>query len=265
MLFKKKFLILLSLFLLTFTLLTYQGIKGNTVLSFQWPLYPLSVIERGISYFTRGARKLFNTYVNVVGKEEENRRLTERIKELEEERNRYVEARHENERLRGLLKLKSGTTDYVTTAEVFSRNPSNWFQTIWISKGENKGVAKDMVAVTSRGIVGRVQRVFHDRSTVMLITDINSSVGVRMQSSRIEGVLEGRGDDTCRLKYIPRSVEVKVGEKIVTSGLDMIYPEGLQVGYVKLVQKKPGEFFSEIEVTTAQDLSALEEVALMKR
>lgn len=265
MLFKNKFFILLSLFLLIFALLTYQGIQGKTVFSFQWPLYPLSIIEKWLSSFTRGAGNVFNTYINLVGKEGENRRLTARIQELEEERNRYVEARYENERLRKLLELKTETAGYVTTAEVFSRNPSNWFQSVWISKGEKKGVAKDMVAVTTRGIVGRVHSVYHDRATVMLITDINSSVGVRMQSSRIEGVLEGRGDDTCRLKYIPQSVEVKVGEKIITSGLDMIYPAGLQVGYVKSVQKKPGEFFSEIEVATAQDISALEEVVLIKR
>ena len=155
--------------------------------------------------------------------------------------------------------------DEITAAEVFARDPSNWFYLIWINKGAADGIAKDMVAVTPLGPVGKVRRVFDTNSSIMLLTDVNSSVAVRLQSSRVAGILEGRGDGTCSIKYVSKRVEVKTGEKVLTSGLDGIFPEGLLVGYVSEVRKEGGEMFQLIRVLPAQDLNAIEEVVILKR
>ncbi len=171
----------------------------------------------------------------------------------------------ENERLKKLLQLSSDRSDYITTAKVIARDPTNWFQTLWINKGEKDGVVKDMVAVASAGPVGRVHRLFNGGAGIILITDVNSSVAVRLQSSRIEGILEGRGDNACYLKYISKEVSVAVGEKLLTSGLDGIYPAGLLIGYVSDVKKEGEEMFQEIEVSPMQDLSTVEEVAILKK
>ena len=122
-----------------------------------------------------------------------------------------------------------------------------------------------MVAVTSLGPVGRVHRVLKNGANIMLITDVSSAVAVRLQSSRTGGILEGRGDNVCYLKYVSKDVEVKTGERIVTSGLEGIYPRGLLVGYVTEVKSEGEEIFQLIEVTPAQDLNTLEEVAVLKR
>ncbi len=129
----------------------------------------------------------------------------------------------------------------------------------------NDGISRDMIAVTPLGPVGRIHRVFNDRASILLITNVNSSVAVRIQSSRIEGILEGRGDNRCYLKYVPRETDVKAGEKVVTSGLDGIYPEGLLIGYVTSVKKVNREMFQVIEVALAQNLDTVEEVAIVKR
>ena len=122
-----------------------------------------------------------------------------------------------------------------------------------------------MVAVTSLGPVGRIHRVFRSGAKVMLITDVNSSVAVRLRSSRTGGILEGRGDDRCYLKYVSKDVEVKLDEPIITSGLEGIYPQGLLIGYVADIKKEGEEMFQLIEVTPSQDLNTLEEVAILKR
>lgn len=122
-----------------------------------------------------------------------------------------------------------------------------------------------MVAVTPLGPVGKVHRVFDDGSSLILLTDVNSSIAVRLQSTREGGILEGRGDGTCSLKYISKRAEVKVGERVVTSGLDGIFPEGLLVGYIAEVTKEGGEMFQVINVTPAQDLNTIEEVVILKR
>lgn len=122
-----------------------------------------------------------------------------------------------------------------------------------------------MVAVASVGPVGRVHRVFENGASVVLITDVNSAVAVRLQSSRIEGILEGRGDNTCYLKYVSKEVGVKAGDKLITSGLDGIYPAGLLIGIISDVQVEGEEMFKVIKVAPIQDIRAVEEVAILKK
>jgi rod shape-determining protein MreC len=223
----------------------------------------LTLLEEGVSVVVRGAENSINTYVLLVGKEDENRGLIRKISELEQENNSYAEAVRENERLKKILQLSSERSDYITTAKVIARDPTNWFQTLSINKGKKEGIAKDMVAVASAGPVGRIHRVFDGGAGIILITDVNSSVAVRLQKSRIEGILEGRGDNTCYLKYISKEVNVEAGEKLITSGLDGIYPRGLLIGYVSNVIKEGEEMFQEIEVSPLQNLSSVEEVAIL--
>ncbi len=261
---RKKFFLFVFFIILLFALLTFQGIKGESRF-IDFPLYPLKLLEQGSTVVIKSIKNTFNSYIMIVGKEEENKRLTDELNEFKKAENRYLETGLENERLRKILQLKSRRHDYVTSAEVFARDPSSWFQKLWINKGTDDGVERDMVVVTSLGPVGRVHRVMKQGANVMLITDVNSSIAVRLQSSRIEGILEGRGDDRCYMKYVSKDVEVKPGEWIITSGLEGIYPRGMLIGYVTEVKSEGEEIFQLIEVAPAQTLSTLEEVAVLKR
>jgi rod shape-determining protein MreC len=261
----KKRLIIFALFLLlVFGLLTFQSIKGESHF-INFPLNPLIIVEKGTSAIIHKVSNFFNTYIMIFGKERENRELHEQIDKLTQEKNEFLEDRNENERLRKILKLKKASTDYVVTARVFARDPTNWFQSLWINKGMSSGIAKNMVAMTTIGPVGKVHRVFQEGSNIILITDINSSVAVRLQTSRIEGILEGRGDNSCNLKYISKMADVKVGERLITSGLDGLYPAGLLIGHVTSVKQEGEEMFQVIEVEPAQNLNTLEEVIILKR
>jgi len=258
--FKKRFFIFVVFILIIFALLTYQGTRGDLGTSvFAFLNYPVKVLERGTSLAVKSLKNFARDYIPIFGRGDENRRI------VGQENGQCLEAKYENERLRSLLGLKSQRTDYITTAEVFARDPTNWFQILWINKGRDDGISKDMIAVTSLGVVGRIHRVFSDMANIVLITDVNSSVAVRLQSSRIDGILEGRGDNRCYLKYVPQEVDVMIGDGVITSGLDSIYPEGFQIGYVVDVDKRIGDFFQVIEVVPAQELYAVEEVALLKR
>ena len=261
---KKKLYFFAVFILLVFGFLTYQSLKGEGRFV-DFPIYPLRILEQGTSVVTKGITGLIDRYILIVGKEEENRELLERISRLEQEIHQNTEAVLENERLREVLKLKSGRRDYVASAEVFARDPTNWFQMLWINKGANDGIARDMIAVTPAGPVGRIYRVFDTGANIILITDVNSSVAVRLQSSRVEGILEGRGNNRCYLKYISKEVDVKFGEKLITTGLDGLYPEGLLIGYVTDVEREGGEMFQLIEAKPSLDLNAVEEVAILKR
>lgn len=261
---KKKFFLFAFFILLVFALLTYQSIKGKSHF-FGLPIYPLKIFEQGTTAVINSISNAFNTYIMIAGKEEENRQLRDTINKFKQKENLYLETELENERLKKILQLKSERPDYITSARVFARDPTSWFRMLWINKGSDDGIARDMVAVTSLGPVGRVHRVLKNGANVMLITDVSSAVAVRLQSSRTGGILEGRGDNTCYLKYVSKDVEVNIGERIVTSGLEGIYPRGLLVGYVTEVKSEGEEIFQFIEVTPAQDLNTLDEVAVLKR
>ncbi len=264
MFFKKRFFIYAVLILLVFFLLTYQSIKGKGHLS-GIPSYPLRLITQGSSAVINKVMDVFYAYILIIGKDEENRRLRKRIEIYDRVKNRYIEAEYENDRLRRLLDLKSASAGRVVAAEVFARDPTNWFEVLWINKGSNDGIERDMIAVTPAGPVGRIYSVYGSRSGILLITDVNSSVAVRIQTSRIEGILEGRGGRRCFLKYVQQDADVRAGERIITSGLDGIYPEGLLVGYVASVRSRGEDLFQEIEVEPAQNLSTVEEVVVLKR
>ena len=257
--FKKKFIFFALFILLVFALLTYQSVKGEGRL-FDFTIYPLKLIEQGGSFLVN----LFD-HIPLIGRSAEEKNLLDRLKKCEEERVRYREASSENERLRALLNLKSQRTGYVAAAEVFARDPTNWFQMLWINKGIINGVAKDMVAVTPFGLAGRIHKVFRERANVILITDANSSVPVRLESSRVEGILEGNGVNRCYLKYVSKDVDVEAGEGVITSGLGGVFPEGILVGYVSSIDREGGDIFQQIEVRPAQHINNVEEVLILKR
>jgi rod shape-determining protein MreC len=262
--FRNKFLIFIFFIVLTFALLTYQGIKRQKSISVPFA-HPFYLLSEGYSAVVNKIGDFFERYIFVVGKVDENRKLLERIKILEQERNRYIEAENENRRLRRLLELKSQRPDFVGVAEVIARDPGNWFHLLWIDRGLNDGIRKGMIAVSPDGLVGMVRDVLDERASIMLITDVNSAVAVRIQPLRVDGILEGRGDNMTFLKYVSRDADVKQGQRVVTSGLDDIYPGGILVGYIEGIKKTDDGFFQEIVVRPAQDLNKVEEVAILKR
>ena len=88
---------------------------------------------------------------------------------------------------------------------------------------------------------------------------------MRIQTSRVDGILQGRGGQSCYLKYVQKNSDVRIGDKIVTSGLDGLYPEGLLAGYVTSVRSGDKYLFHEIEVEPSQNISSVEEVVILRR
>jgi rod shape-determining protein MreC len=196
---------------------------------------------------------------------EENNRLKKEIFQCKAYENQYYEVEAENRRLRRILELKKKTTNVVTTAEVYALSATNWFHTVKIDKGTDSGLAEDMVTITPKGIVGRIHRCGADWADVVLVTDLNFSASIRLQSSRVEGILAGGGSNKCYIKYIPLEEKIDEGERVVTSGLDGIFPEGIFIGTVSKVLKRNDSIFQQIEVIPEENLEALEEVIVVKR
>lgn len=245
--------------------MTYQVRNSNEQDLIRFSDNFLSLPQKGINLLGDKLKGFWNHYLFLVNKAEENETLIKEIERMKAESNNYLEVLEENKRLKSILSLKEFQPGYVATVEVIGRDTTNWFRSILIDKGEIDGLKKDMVAITPAGLVGRVYKVMPRTARVLLITDRGSSLAGRVLRTRDEGILEGTGVGNCRLKYVRQSIEVKVGDVLLSSGLDGIFPQGLSIGTISRVERKGSGFFQDIEVTPTVDLSKLDEIIIVKR
>ncbi len=251
----------MAIVVFSFFLMTYQSRKGHT-LSVDFVSRPLNAMHFAAQSVTDTVKRPFKM---IALREAENAELKRRLGELLVEREKYREALIENKRLKELLAMKESRKDFVTAARVIARGVDNWTHTFLLDKGSTDGVVKDMTAVTPKGLAGKITGVSGSYSHLLLLNDINFSTSVRLQGSRTEGVLSGTGARRCLLKYVAFEEQVKTGEIVITSGLDMLFPAGIPVGYVSKVENRAGEGnFQYIEVQPFQDSAETEEVIIVK-
>ncbi|MBI2360587.1 MAG: rod shape-determining protein MreC [Deltaproteobacteria bacterium] len=193
----------------------------------------------------------------------ENRQLRERIQDLEAERNRLLEVEATNRRLAELLAFRSQLPSASLTASVIGSSASTWFRSLTLDKGSAHGVVRRMAVVSPAGVVGHVVAVTSRSAKVLLLTDPHSGVDVIVQRSRARGIVGGSLDNGPVMKYVKRSEDVEAGDRLITSGVDGIFPKGLLVGTVAKVRKKSFGLFQFVAVDLAVDPSNIEEVLLV--
>jgi len=216
-----------------------------------------------VNFVTDGIRATWQDYLHVVGAETENRRLRLRIEKFDMERNRFREVLSENERLRVLLDLKERTPCASLAAEVIGGSPEDWSRTLLINRGSRHGLRMNMPVLGARGLVGRVFAVAPGSAKVMLITDVKSSVAVRFQRTREDAIMDGAGGPVCNLKYVHKDSPVSVGDAVITSGLDEVFPGGIPVGVVQSFRVMDYGIFQEVELAPAEGLNQVEEVLVV--
>ena len=168
----------------------------------------------------------------------------------------------EADRLAALLDFKQAHKDVpMVGARVIAASAGTASRTIEIDRGERDGIRRNMAVITPDGVVGKVIEVFRDAAQVLLLTDKEGGAGAMLVSSRIQGPVGGTGEPTLVLKYIPTDEEVGAGEKLVTSGMDKIYPRDIPIGTV--VEVKAGNPFKLIRVQPAAKLDRLEAVIVL--
>jgi rod shape-determining protein MreC len=198
----------------------------------------------------------------------ENEQLKQRLIEMETELHTAREAAVENERLRALLHLNEQSDIKNIPARVIARDPSVWFNTITINRGSSSGVEVNMPVVTPGGIVGRVITVSPWASQVMLITDEKAGAGavVGQLGSGALGSVRGRADlgvALIEMRYVSGLEKVEVGDYVMTTGQDGIYPPGLNVGRVVEVKNGTATQAHQIYIQPGAQLDRLEEVAVL--
>jgi rod shape-determining protein MreC len=196
---------------------------------------------------------------------EENEILTQRVVGLEQKVINYQEAYIENLRLRRLLDFRSTIRGEAVAAQVVVHDMTGWFQTLIADKGFRDAIAPDMPVVNDEGVIGRILDVSDRYARVLMITDPGSAVDAIVQRNRVRGILVGKDANGCVLKYVRGNLDVQVGDLIITSGKDGLFPKGLRLGVVQGTFKDPVDLFQKIEVKPLVRLSALEELLIIKK
>ena len=250
------------IFLATALLTISSRINNVERLAFiDWALLEIaSPFQKAVTYSTDALGNLIDSYVFLVDLKRENVVLRKKMTELREENSLLRERAIASGRLQNLLRFSKKIPGPILPAQIIGIDPSSWFRTILIDKGTKHGVERGMAVVSPEGIVGHVLQTSPHSAKVLLITDYNSSVDAIVQRSRAKGLVEGNGENRCRLKYAPRAEDIQPGDRVVTSGLGGRYPKGLMVGKIRKIEKKSYGLFQQAEIILSANFSKLEEV-----
>jgi len=264
--------VLVGLVLAHLAVISHQVDGGGGVSLLQRALLLLlSPLQRAVGSVVVGAAEVWRGWGFHRETYEENRRLEARLRELETELLARSNQAREADRLRELLELRRALPLETIAAQVVGKGDSvPWFRTLTVDRGESDGVALNAPVLSANGVVGRVFAVGPHAARVQILLDRDAAAGVMVERSRVPGVVAGQvsgagsGPEDLLLKYVPGRADVVVGDVIVTSGLDRIYPKGLVVGRVRYVGTGSG-LFRDIRVEPSARFDRLEEVLVVRR
>jgi rod shape-determining protein MreC len=222
-------------------------------------------VQGGASAVIHGALNFWGNYVGLRGVRAENERLRNRLSELEVrlQEQRALAAR--SGRLQELMDLRSGTGLPTIAADVIAGNPNPGMRTITIGRGSVDGVLPNMAVISPAGVVGRVVGApAAHAARVQLLIDRDAAAGGVTERTRAGGMILGvvDRDPPLRMDLVLNTADVKVGDTIVASGADGIYPKGFAIGRVESAERGTG-LYRAISVHPAVDFSSLEEVLVV--
>jgi rod shape-determining protein MreC len=237
---------------------------GGTRLIRVWAVTAVTPFERALIGTGHFFRNTWHNYADLRGVRRQNQELQDELTHLRLEQVRLKEDAEQAHRLQTLLGFKEKYISQTVAAQVIGTSGSEQSQVIYIDKGSHDGLKADMAVITPDGIVGKVKDILPLSSQVLMINDRESGAGVILEKSRLQGVLRGTNLGELVVDGVMADQKVEIGERVIASGGDRIYPKGMPVGTVSSVapDRETGTFLV-IKVKPAADLNRLEEVLVI--
>ncbi len=177
---------------------------------------------------------------------------------------KIAELSAENTRLRGLIDTPLIIDGRMQIAEVIGTDADPLRHIIVINRGSSHDIKVGQTVLDDKGIMGQVIAVYPHSSRVMLLSDKEHSLSVRLERSGIRAIVSGKGDLTqLKMQYVPTSADVKVGEKVYSSGLGANFPAGYLVGTVQKVSRHNSGEFAQIDIQPAAQLGSGQHVVVL--
>jgi rod shape-determining protein MreC len=207
---------------------------------------------------------LWSGYVGLRDVREQNVELNREVTDLRFELQTQRALAQQTRSLERLLELRQTVALPTLSARVIATDATPYFRTLTIDRGRQDGVRSDLAVIAPDGVVGRVVGSPGSRAAqVQLLIDRNAAAGALIERTRASGVVVGTDDSSeLKLEYVPNLEDVKVGDEVVTSGIDGIYPKGFRIGVVTEVADGVG-LYQLIQVSPVVEFSQIEDVLVV--
>jgi rod shape-determining protein MreC len=229
-------------------------------------------VQRGSSSVITSVQNGWEGYFALQRVREENERLRQEIGDLQIRLQEERALARQSRFLQQALDLRESIQLATTAASVIAGGADANFRTITIDKGTGDGLRPDMAVIAPAGVVGRIIMPSARAAKVQLLIDRNAAAGAIVARSRAQGVVMGTGTDRMRMEYVSSAADVKVGDEVVTSGIDGIYPaavndtgaypKGFVIGQIESIERGAGTFRS-IVIRPTVDFASLETVLVV--
>jgi rod shape-determining protein MreC len=256
-------ILLLALAFLLFTDIGFVNRGYSTARQYTGDI--IGPVLKTLSVPVQSVEYVIDNYFNLIDVKRKNGDLKKRLEAMQQENQKMVELEKENERLRSLLELRGEPSRQKIAANVIGEDLINWFRCIIIDKGTAVGVTQKMPVITPAGLVGQTVEVNRWHTKVMIINDTNSAVDTYVTGKHTRGLVEGTGQTLLKLKYVLKNDDAEVGDKLITSGKDGIFPKGISVGIITNINKNKPGLFADIDVMPYNNFRKLDEVLVIKK
>jgi rod shape-determining protein MreC len=194
----------------------------------------------------------------------ENARLRARQRDLELMAMRYEALAHENGELRGLRNALPPVAERWLPAEIINIQLSGLRQRLLINRGASNGVFKGQTVLDDRGLIGQTTHVGPWSAEVILITDPEHAVPVRLERTGLRTIAVGGGDgSSLALPYLPANADIKSGDLLLTSGLGGVFPEGYPVARVSEVHRDAVQPLAQVRAVALSHINSDTELMLV--
>ncbi len=219
-------------------------------------------VQRVVSAGVSSVTSVWGGYVGLRRVNAENEQLKRELAETQIELQRLRALVDRSRGLERLLELRDQSKLTTKAAEIIAAGATPDFRTVTIDKGTRDGIQSDMAVLAPGGVVGRIVVPSFRAAKVQLLIDRNAAAGAVIERSRAQGVVIGGGDERLRMEYVSELADVVIGDMVMTSGIDGIFPKGFVIGTVDEVEKS-GNAYKRIVVKPALDFRSLEAVLVV--
>ena len=255
----RLYISIVATFIVLFSLM-YQTYNEQGTSRFQMAVQTITYpVQTSVQAVVSTIKNTWNSYINLIEVNEENKLLKQQLLNMEEKLNQHIENSVQFLRLRSQLLFAQNKARKEIFSEIIGESADNNHQIRLINRGSNQLLQRNFIVIRKEGLVGRIQSVSPYQSSVQLIIDHRSRVPALIQRNRVKGLIYGTHDGI-EMRQINQHAKIKIGDRVISSGLGNLYPKGILIGWVSGIQHKSHELFKTARLDSAVDFNQMEEV-----
>ena len=255
----RLYISIVATFIVLFFLM-YQTYNEQGTSRFQMVVQTITYpVQASVQSVVSTIKNTWNSYINLIEVNEENKMLKQQLLNMEEKLNQHIENSVQFFRLRSQLLFAQKKARKEIFSEIIGESADNTHQIRLINRGSNQLLQRNYIVIRKEGLVGRIQSVSPYQSSVQLIIDHRSRVPALIQRNRVRGLIYGTHDGM-EMRQINQHAKIKIGDRVISSGLGNLYPKGILIGWVSGIHHQSHELFKTARLDSAVDFNQIEEV-----